>query len=135
MISKFILIGEDDVDDQEILEEIFTDEDKSLTVRFINNGKQFLFYLEKLPAKHLPCLIVLDYNMPGLNGAEILKKISEDDRFKNIPVVVWSTSGADTYRNQSLQSGATDYLVKPSDIKSLKQSVQHMLSLCKSDAM
>ena len=69
--SKFILIGEDDIDDEEFLNEIFNSVDDSFSLVFINNGKEMLNYLQELE-KPLPCLILLDYNMPILNGCEIL---------------------------------------------------------------
>ena len=90
--SKFILLGEDDADDQEMLKEVFASIDTSFILFFVNNGSEILSALGKLRDDQMPCLIVLDYNMPGLNGADILKELSTNERYKNIPKVVWSTS-------------------------------------------
>jgi len=127
--SKFILLGEDDIDDQEILEEIFSTEDTSLNLQFFNNGHKVISHLEDA-ADNLPCLIVLDFNMPELNGAEILKKLSENDRFNSIPKIVWSTSDSPVYKAMCLELGACDYLVKPSSINALRDIVKQILSYC-----
>jgi CheY-like chemotaxis protein len=128
---KYILFGEDDNDDQELLEEICKEIDDSFELKFINNGRYFISYLHQLSDKELPCLIVLDYNMPELNGAEILKTIGSHNRYDHIPKILWSTSNAAFYKTQCLELGASDYLLKPSSIKSLKEIVVYMLSFCK----
>ena len=127
---KFILVGEDDIDDQEFLKEIFSALDNSFELFFVNNGTQVLSELENLEDKHLPCLIVLDYNMPGLNGAEILKELKRNSRYNRIPKIIWSTSRSNTYRDICLSLGATDYVVKPSNVNDLTQAAQYMLSFC-----
>ena len=129
MPSKFIILGEDDIDDQEILEEIFSTVDTTLSLQFFNNGRKVISHLENAE-DNLPCLIVLDFNMPELNGAEILKILSKDDRLKQIPKIIWSTSDAPVYKAMCLEYGACDYLVKPSKINDLKAMVEHMLSYC-----
>ena len=127
---KFILLGEDDIDDQEILEEIFSDVDPSCRLKFINNGKKLISHLEDVKDEHLPCLIILDYNMPELNGAEILKTLDGNTRLKKVPKIIWSTSNAPAYRTKCMELGASDYLVKPSKINMLEDMVKHMLSYC-----
>lgn len=128
--KKFILLGEDDIDDQEILEEIFASIDADLQLRIISTGKKLLNHIEELEDEHLPCLIVLDYNMPELNGAEILKRLQVNERISKVPKVIWSTSNAPAYRELCLQLGARDYLVKPSKISIMTDMVKHMLSFC-----
>ena len=96
--AKFILLGEDDPDDQEMLTEVFSVIDKSFILFFVNNGSEVLSALHKLKDQQLPCLIVLDYNMPGLNGAEILKEIGSNPRYQKIPKIVWSTSSSEQFK-------------------------------------
>lgn len=128
--GKSILLGEDDIDDQEILEEIFCSIDKTLNLKFFNNGHKVIQYLENLDEKSLPCLIVLDFNMPELNGADILKVLKENEKLDHIPKVIWSTSDAPTYKQMCFELGARDYLVKPSKISALEDIARHMLSYC-----
>ncbi|SRR5258706_4249325 len=128
--SKLILVGEDDLDDQEFLKEIFISIDNSYTLIFASNGPELLSLLEKSDASYLPCLIVLDYNMPGSNGAEILRELKNDRRYDSIPKIIWSTSRSDTYREICLEMGANEYLVKPTNVNDLIEICRYMLSTC-----
>lgn len=128
--SKFILLGEDDIDDQEMLKEVFTSIDKSFILLFVNNGKEVISALEKLRDDQMPCLIVLDYNMPGLNGSDILKEVGQNERYKDIPKVVWSTSGSEKFKNLCMELGAADYVIKPSNSIELEKIARYMLSFC-----
>jgi CheY-like chemotaxis protein len=130
--ENFILIGEDDLDDEELLTEIFSSIDQSFSLTFFNNGKKLLDHLEKLGNDQLPCLVLLDYNMPEMNAAEILREIKNDHRYDRIPKVIWSTSKSNLYRDIALQLNATDYIIKPSNVKELTDEVRHMLSYCQS---
>ena len=128
--SKFILLGEDDADDQEMLKEVFTSIDISFVLFFVNNGKEVLSDLEKLQDDQMQCLIVLDYNMPGLNGADILRELGTNERYKNIPKVVWSTAESEKFKKICLELGAADYVIKPNNVIGLEEVARYMLSLC-----
>lgn len=129
-ISKFILLGEDDPDDQEMLREVFSTIDEHFHLTFVETGEQVFSFLDRLRDDQLPCLIVLDYNMPGLNGADILKELNANERYANIPRIIWSTSGREQFRSKCLELGASDYVIKPSNIKSLEEVARYMLSVC-----
>lgn len=128
--SKFILLGEDDADDEELLKEVFSTIDSSYALTFINNGSKLVANLEKLGDHNLPCLIVLDYNMPEMNGAEILKRLNNNNRYRTIPKIIWSTSGSETYKKMCLELGACEYIIKPSNVSSLTEIARYMLSFC-----
>lgn len=128
--SKFILLGEDDIDDEELLKELFSSVDDSFELTFINNGRQLIERLDTFPESQLPCLLILDYNMPELNGADILENLKTKERYASIPKIIWSTSGTETYRKKCLELGAQDYLIKPSRVTELVQAIQYMLSYC-----
>jgi len=128
--SKYILCGEDDKDDEDLLQEIFSTVDQNYALYFVNNGRKLVTTLDQLPQESLPCLLVLDYNMPELNGAEILTELNKDDRYSSIPKIIWSTSGAEKYKKLCLDLGATDYVIKPSNVNDLRKIVQYMISYC-----
>lgn len=128
--EKLILLGEDDEDDRELLEEVFSSIDASFRLLFVNNGHELFSMLDKLKAVSLPCLIILDYNMPGMNGAEILREVNKHADYKNIPAIIWSTSGEEKYKQICLQLGALDYIIKPAQQEDLLKKAVYMLSLC-----
>ncbi len=128
--SKFILFGEDDIDDEELLKELFSSVDPSFELTFINNGRHLIEHLDGLSDNQLPCLLILDYNMPELNGADILENLKTRDRYADLPKIIWSTSGTETYRKKCLDLGAEDYIIKPSRVSELVQAIKYMISYC-----
>ena len=130
LLSKFILFGEDDKDDEDFLKEVFSDIDNSFFLHFVNNGSKLVSFLNQVPADRLPRLLVLDYNMPELNGAEILRILQQHDRYNSLPKIIWSTSGSEIYKKKCLELGADEYIIKPSNLNDLKTIVHHMLSVC-----
>jgi len=125
-----ILLGEDDADDEELLKELFASVDGAFSLVFVNNGRKLVEYLYKAPDDGLPCLLVLDYNMPELNGEEILKELKWNSRFAHIPKIIWTTSQSDTYKRRCLDAGADDYIVKPASVNELVETIRYMMSFC-----
>lgn len=128
--NRTIIFGEDDIDDIDFLKETFSTVDNSFTLLFIDKGRKLIATLETLADHALPCLLVLDYNMPELNGAEILAHLESNKRYASIPKIIWSTSGSDTYKNKCLELGAVDYVIKPGNVKDYIETVRYMLSFC-----
>ncbi len=125
-----ILLAEDDPDDQELIKEAFSEADVSFVLQIVKDGKSAIKYLEATPDKKLPCLIVLDYNMPELNGAEVLQHLYDKPRYKNIPKVILSTSGNQYYVQEALKKGAYAYKIKPSNYTKLVEIAKEMIDLC-----
>lgn len=123
-----ILVAEDDIDDQELLEQALYTIRTDLNVSFITNGNKFRLHLENLEDDNLPNLILLDYNLPELNGLDILKYMQEKDRYRLIPKIVWSTSNSAVFKTQSLEFGAADYIVKPVSFELLTSVAESILS-------
>ena len=124
-----ILLADDDQEDMELLEEAILDIRPDVQLLKVNNGKAALDFLDAVDEDELPVLIVLDYNIPELNGAQVLKLIAEHDRLKNIPRVILSTSNAGLYINESKANGATDYFVKPDTKPGLDELAKRMLAM------
>ena len=89
---KIILLADDDADDRELLEEAILSIETDAVIHAAASGNEALTVLNNSSDKELPCLIILDYNMPDLNGAEVIEIIINDNRYKDIPVLIWSTS-------------------------------------------
>ncbi len=127
---RHIFLAEDDIDDQEFLIEALRQLDERLQIHVEASGDKAIDYLNELSDNYMPCLIILDYNLPKLNGQQILAHLKEKKRFRNVVKVVWSTSNSPQYREKCLQEGAMDYLVKPSDIYGIQRVAKQMLSFC-----
>lgn len=108
-----ILVVDDDKEDHLILQEYFSESGIDRNVRFVENGIKALEYLEATDDSLLPKLIVLDLNMPLLNGSQTLLQLKQSSRLKNIPVIIYSTSESENEKRKCLGFGAIDYLVKP----------------------
>ena len=91
-MSHSILLVEDDADDRYIMHLAFTELAYTDQVKVFNSGEEIVKYLQNLPHASLyPSLIVLDYNMPGMNGGEVLMRLKMDAAFEQIPVAMYST--------------------------------------------
>ena len=128
--NMLVFLAEDDIDDQELLIEALQAFNEKVKVRAATNGKKALNELENFPADELPCLIILDYNLPEVNGAEILKALRDHPRYADVPKVVWSTSNSPMYRQICLSNGARAYFVKPSEISGIETLAREMMAYC-----
>ena len=109
-----ILVVDDDKEDHMILQEYFSESGIEKNVAFVENGLRALDYLQGIENdSSLPKLIVLDLNMPLLNGSQTLLQLKQNNRFKAIPVIIYSTSESENEKRKCLGFGAIDYLVKP----------------------
>jgi CheY-like chemotaxis protein len=128
--EKMIVIADDDLDDQELLQEVLKGIDKDALVLIFSSAKEVLGFLQSCEASKRPCLIILDYNMPDLNGAQVTEIIYRDNSFRNIPVVVWSTSNSEVYRMECELKGAKQYFFKPYEYNQIVAMAKEMLSFC-----
>lgn len=125
--QPYILIAEDDADDRFLLTSAFEEIQGPVKLSFVEDGFQVLHYLEaKDEAGALPDLIVLDLNMPLMNGPETLLLLKEHDRYKSIPVIIHSTSESETDRANCLRIGATHYLYKGSEYDKVVEAARFL---------
>ena|SRR6476661_3176855 len=128
--SRTILIAEDDFDDQELIMEALLAADPHLSMHTVLNGNAVLRYLNNCTPDQLPQLLILDYNLPELDGAEVLQQLLQNGRYRSIPKIVWSTSNAAQYQARCMQLGATVYLVKPCTVTGIEAMAHQMVALC-----
>lgn len=125
-----ILWAEDDADDRHVISEIVNAYSDQYRVEEVENGCEVLHYLHAITdLKELPCLVVLDINMPKLNGMETLATIKRDDRYKDLTVAVFTTSNNALDRKICERYGAP-MLTKPSSYERFRQAVAELLQLC-----
>lgn len=130
--DAYILIADDDPEDQEMFAHRFRLRNPETGVEFVSNGYQALSYLRNCPTDKLPQGIVIDYKMPGITGDEVLRSLGQDDRYSRIPKVVWSTSNNQEYKDLSIQSGAEQYFTKPADMRSFDTMIDQISQLFRS---
>jgi CheY-like chemotaxis protein len=116
--NKCFFIVDDDVDDQELMIEAISQIDKSIQCIRANNGEDALKILKQRNPE-LPDFIFLDLNMPRLNGKECLAELKKNKNFREIPVIIFSTSALSSDIKESRALGAADFLTKPSRFSEL----------------
>src|SRR5664279_1760290 len=84
---------------------------REINVRSATDGKFALAMLRN--GLGLPALILLDLKMPGMSGIEVLREIRADDRLKNLPVVLVTSSALESDKTDAIAAGASDYIQKP----------------------
>ena len=112
MDKKIILLIEDDQLDVISVERSLNKIDQNLELLTAYNGIEALEILNE-NSGILPNIILLDLNMPKMNGIEFLKIIKADDRYKDIDVFIMTTSGEEADRRTAEQLGICGYLMKP----------------------
>jgi CheY-like chemotaxis protein len=91
--KNFVLYADDDPDDRELVREIFAQESSDIELLTFSSGRELLRYLDsQAPFSPKPCLVILDVNMPLLNGKEALKALRQKEGYADIPVVLFTTS-------------------------------------------
>lgn len=91
------------------------------------DGQSAIDYLQELKSKNnpgsLPKIVLLDLNLPGKSGHEVLEEIKRDDFFKSMPIIVLTTSDSPDDIQKSYQLYANSYLVKPSDFSQFTEMI------------
>ena len=130
--APHILLADDDDEDFFILSEAFKEINFPGSIHWVQNGEKVMEFLNGLSAEDvLPSLIVLDLNMPRLNGAQTLKAVKSIERFRHIPVIIFSTSINPQERMECLNGGATSYEIKPSTYTDSLQVAKMFFGLCR----
>jgi CheY-like chemotaxis protein len=129
MIKK-VLLADDDADDREIFIRVLGKKADVQLVRTVENGREVIDFLDGLPApEHHPHLIILDHNMPKMNGTETLGKIKSDERYSGIQVVIYSTYSDHKMKETCEQLGASMVLAKPASMKEYEAIIDKFLGL------
>jgi CheY-like chemotaxis protein len=128
--SNIILMAEDDSDDRLLVKDAVAECRWGGELRFVENGEELLDYLCRRGryaapvASPRPGLILLDLNMPRKDGREALREIKTNPELKEIPVVVLTTSKADTDVDSLYQAGASSFISKPVQFEELVRVVR-----------
>ncbi|WP_085907614.1 response regulator [Kiloniella majae] len=127
-----ILIVEDNVDDYEATVRSFKKSHLQNPVRWCKNGEEALNYLyrtgpyENDDSVLKPCLVLLDLNMPGLDGRKVLERMKSEKDTTNIPVIVLTTSSDEIDINKCYELGASTYIQKPVGFEGLLKAAEQI---------
>ena len=119
-----IVMAEDDLDDRLLIKDALAESNWPADLRFVDNGEEMMAYLTRT-GKYAnadaprPNLILLDLNMPRKDGREVLREMKTHGELKRIPVVVLTTSKADTDIEKTYELGANSFISKPIEFDSL----------------
>jgi CheY-like chemotaxis protein len=128
--SPLILMAEDDPDDRLLSQEALAEANITPRLRFVEDGEELIDYLcnrgkySSDGAAPKPALILLDLNMPRMDGREALRQIKSHPQLRCIPVVVLTTSQAEEDIVKTYELGVSGYITKPSHFRDLVKAME-----------
>jgi len=123
-----ILLADDDTDDCNFFKDALEALPMSTKLSIVHDGDELMNYLLEQTGP-LPHVLFLDINMPRKNGFECLAEIKHDEKLKDLPVVMFSTSRSQEKINILFKTGADVYIHKPSSFAQLVQVIHHALPM------
>jgi CheY-like chemotaxis protein len=128
-MARIVLCVDDDPDDRELIRNAIFKVDPSYSVAYTTNGKEALRYLTTALETELPCLVILDLNMPVMDGKQALIEIKKNLKLNEVPIVVFSTTShpADLY---FCQKYGVELVTKPDNFAQITTEVERLLQHC-----
>lgn len=125
-MSKLFLLADDDHDDAELFSEALNRVDPSITLHHVDNGTGVFEFLND--GRQTPDLIFLDLNMPKMSGWQCLAQLKNNPDYKDIPVIMYTTSSHYRDAEIALDLGALGLVTKPSEFKILKTIISAIVN-------
>ena len=130
MNNRYIIFADDDADDLELITGFFKQYNREISVIEFKDGKEVLKFLDDFALNaSAPMLIILDINMPRMNGKETLMAIRKHPNYQHIPVMLYSTSN-DSRDKLFCQKFNASWVNKPSDVEGVKQIARIISDFC-----
>lgn len=124
--DKEILLVEDNPDDAELTRIAFADSGHGYRLRLVSDGAEAVAYLQGCTSAELPALVLLDLNLPKLDGREVLQAIRTAPATRSLPVVVLTTSAEPFDVDKVYALGANSYIQKPVDFERFVEVVRQI---------
>lgn len=129
MSSRYIIFADDDADDLELITGFFKQYNRNVNVLEFKDGREVLKFLDDFALNAMPLLIVLDINMPRLNGKETLIALRQHPQYQYIPVVMYSTSN-DRRDEEFCRGLGASWVSKSSTVEGVKQVARVLAEFC-----
>ncbi len=132
MTNRIVLIADDDPDDCYLAQEAWECRGLAHELRFVHDGQELIDYLTHAGAytnpttAPRPSLVLLDLNMPRMDGREALRRIKVDESLRSVPVVVMTTSSAMADVSKAYDLGVNSYVTKPASFEDLVDLLEHL---------
>jgi len=131
--KNIVFYADDDSDDLELVQDAFSRYATNVEVITASDGSQAISWLQNLGEHDLkPCLIILDINMPYLNGKDVLRRIRSIEHFGEVPVVLFTTSSMPQDQNFARQYNA-GFVTKPLDVSQMEVITELFIDHCTDD--
>jgi CheY-like chemotaxis protein len=127
--KKYILYVDDDADDRELMEDLFLPGEPYALVSFAG-GRELFEFLNSRPTADGLGLIILDMNMPQMSGADIIEALQREDRYSQVPIVMFSSTRNEGEQNRAKKHGV-DFINKPLHYNHLADTKQKLVSYCR----
>jgi CheY-like chemotaxis protein len=128
VFNSTILCIDDDIDDMAFIQEAIKSYETAFEVTEAENGEQALAYLNEAKTNgFLPCLIIMDINMPKMDGKKAIQLIKADKDLSTIPLVVFTTS-SNISDKRYFELYNVQYITKPNHYSAFRKKVTEMLS-------
>jgi CheY-like chemotaxis protein len=127
-IQLNVLLADDDLDDYTFFKTALSELPLATHLKAVKDGQQLMELLCD-ETYELPNVLFLDINMPRKNGFECLSEIKRNERLKNLPVIIFSTSNSRDNMSSAFRNGAHVYIRKPGSFEQLKELIYHALPL------
>jgi CheY-like chemotaxis protein len=129
--KKYLIYAEDDVDDREMLAEMMQKISGDVDIVAVNDGYEVLRYLSSLgPTDYLPCFILLDINMPGMDGYSTLQALKSHEIYRSITVIMYSTANHSKEIERSIHYGAVKFITKPFSLSEIEEITKEFVHYC-----
>ncbi len=128
--KSIVFYADDDVDDLQLVQEAFRHYARNVDIITATNGSEALSYFNNLSEEDpLPCLIILDINMPLVSGKQVLVNLRSQERFAEIPIVLFSTSSMPSDKHFAKQYEA-GFITKPLDMHQMEIIADQFIEHC-----
>ena len=124
-----VFMVDDDPDDRQIVSDAFEEIEMPTAISLLKSGNELMEKLENSTGFHLPSIILLDLNMPGKDGREILKEVKGNKLLRQIPVIIFTTSSHDKDRQTCYELGANCFVTKPTSYNILLETIESIVRL------